>query len=407
MHTNQEQNTSEQTFIAVLMAICILFLLIGVFYGKHKHAINSCFVTYISAQLSVIEPISERSARIKANLNNTDPETITFEQFWALASYAGRWLRWAVFPLSLYFAYLVYFPMGRIEQFKRRFDMNMLLKNNVKLFPELAPIVNRKKPITEEPMDHGPWRTARSPLQFALENGLIIDQDGKPVPWDKMMGDDGLPRQEATTLRLDQGMFLDLDRTEAVFASQLGDTFSGVENLKTHQKALASALLAYGHSDRHAGIEHFNQLSLSFKEKEQPLDISGTDELLQSYRINHKQLVQHAEYTNCWLSALLEFARGKGVIACSMFIWLRPTDRTLWYALNQCGRRVAWPEAAGVRAHMQAEARQGRAIKTPRVESAVIALENTLIKSGYLFASPKNNMEEDIQEEGEYETESA
>jgi len=60
-----------------------------------------------------------------------------------------------------------------------------------------------------------------------------------------------------------------------------------------------------------------------------------------------------------------------------------------------------------VRAHMQAEARQGRAIETPRVESAIIALEDSLVKSGYIFGGLTNDIEEDIQEEGEYETESA
>ncbi len=414
MHTNQvHNNSSEQTFIVVIIAFLLVLFLIGIFYEKHKRTINKYVVKYISAQLSVIEPVSDRSARIKANLNNTNPETITFEQFWALASYAGQWLRWAVFPISLFLAGLVYFYMGRVEQFSRRFDMKMLLKNNVKLFPELAPIVNRGKPITEEPMDHGPWRTARSPLQFALENELIIDQNGKPVPWDQMIGDDGLPTQEATMLRLEKGLILDEAKAEYVFASQLGDKFDGPENLNNVVKDFAAALLAYAHSDRDLGINVMNELSLSFREQtgaatdKQAAFMLDLMDFVIKYETNHKQLTRHASFTNCWMSALLEFARGKGVIACSMFIWLRPSDRTLWYALNQCGRRVAWPEAAGVRAHMQAEAQQGRAIETPQVQSAVIALEDSLVKSGYIFRGLTNNMEEEVQEEGEYESESA
>ncbi len=48
---------------------------------------------------------------------------------------------------------------------------------------------------------------------------------------------------------------------------------------------------------------------------------------------------------------LLIYAKRKGVLASSQFIWLRPYDRTLWYALNQIGGKATWAEAAGPWAH--------------------------------------------------------
>jgi hypothetical protein len=397
------RDTSDQTLLVGIIAALLVMFMAGFFYNTHKRRINGFFVQYISVQLAAIAPFSDHAATIKGNLNATDPEDISMADIWALAGYAGKRLRWVVLPLTLILAYLVYFSFGRVEQFKRKFTMEALLKNNIKLFPEIAPIVNRPNPITEEPLDSGPWRTARTPLQFALENGLIIDQNRKPVPINKMIGVDGLPLADATILRLEKGLFLDLPRAEHVFVSQLGDVFEGPDKLKPHQKAFAAALLAYAHSDRKAGIEMLNQLSMSFLETPPKsskdvftIDMSGADALLEKYSADHRELNRHASYTNCWMSALLEFARGKGVIACSMFIWLRPIDRTLWYALNQCGRRVAWPEAAGVRAHMQAEEEKAHMINTPEVEGAVLSLEQHLIEAGHLFMG--SSMEERMHE---------
>lgn len=399
----RNRDTSEQTLLVGIIAALMVMFMIGFFYTTHKRRINGLLVQYVRVQLSAIAPFSKPAANINRNLKAADPEDVSIEDIWALATYAGKRLRWVVLPLTLILAYLVYFSFGRVEQFKRKFTMEALLKNNVKLFPEIAPIVNRPNPITEEPLDRGPWRTARTPLQFALENGLIIDQDRKPVPINKMIGADGLPLADATTLRLGKGLFLDLPRAEHVFVSQLGDVFNGPDKFKPHQKALAAALLAYAHSDRTGGIEMLNQLSLSFLETPPKgskdvftIDLSGAEELLEKYSADHRELNRHASYTNCWMSALLEFARGKGVLACSLFIWLRPIDRTLWYALNQCGRRVAWPEAAGVRAHMQAEEEKAHMINTPEVEGAVLSLEQHLVEAGHLFMG--SSMEERMHE---------
>ncbi|MGD9369234.1 MAG: hypothetical protein PVH87_26235 [Desulfobacteraceae bacterium] len=502
MYGNRYRNrdTSEQTLLVGIIAVLMVMFMVGFFYTTHKRRINGLLVQYVSVQLSGIAPFSKPAANIKRNLKAADPEDVSIEDIWALANYAGKRLRWVVLPLTLILVYLVYFSFGRVEQFKRKFTMEALLKNNVKLFPEIAPIVNRPRPITEEPIDSGPWRTGRTPLQFALENSLFMDQDRKPVPTDKMIGADGLPLANATTIRLEKGLFLDLPKAEHIFVSQLGDVFEGPQKLKPHQKALAAALLAYAHSDRKAGIDMLNQLSLSFREASEPqyskrdlkyhkkliaaalmvyiysnkktgitalsqtfqllsepvlnesgakrisrrmaiiaalliyvysdrvagirmlcqllpllnapqlkesndgfvIDVSGADELLMRYSTDHKELNQHASYTNCWMSALLEFARGKGVIACSMFIWLRPIERTLWYALNQCGRRVSWPEAAGVRAHIQVEAEKAHLINAPEVEGAVLSLEQSLVEAGYLFMG--GSMEERMENDHEPKT---
>src|SRR5260363_436592 len=65
-------------------------------------------------------------------------------------------------------------------------------------------------------------------------------------------------------------------------------------------------------------------------------------------------LTQHP-YPRTLLMALLIEARTLGVLPSSHFIWLKPLDRALWYALNTAGRKVPFIESAGVFNQMQAE----------------------------------------------------
>ena len=82
--------------------------------------------------------------------------------------------------------------------------------------------------------------------------------------------------------------------------------------------------------------------------------------------------------------ALLYRARQKGVLASSQFLWLRPLDRPLWYALNQCGGRAAWAEGFAAWAHYQAEEKAGKALSEPHIAPAVISLKQSLAAQGWL-----------------------
>ena len=100
--------------------------------------------------------------------------------------------------------------------------------------------------------------------------------------------------------------------------------------------------------------------------------------------LNEKCLSIHAAYELPWFMALLNRARQKGVLASSQFLWLRPLDRPLWYALNQCGGRAAWAEGFAPWAHYQAEEKAGKALSEPHVRPAVASLRQALAAQGWL-----------------------
>jgi hypothetical protein len=67
-----------------------------------------------------------------------------------------------------------------------------------------------------------------------------------------------------------------------------------------------------------------------------------------------------------------------GVLASAQFLWLRGVDRELWYACNNLGRRTFHSEGAGALAHFMAEDAAGKALPIPRLETALIALNQYL-----------------------------
>jgi intracellular multiplication protein IcmP len=67
-----------------------------------------------------------------------------------------------------------------------------------------------------------------------------------------------------------------------------------------------------------------------------------------------------------------------GVLAPAQFLWLRGVDRNLWYALNNLGRRSFHSEGMGAMAHFMAEQAAKKPLPIPRVDTAIITLNQFL-----------------------------
>jgi hypothetical protein len=85
----------------------------------------------------------------------------------------------------------------------------------------------------------------------------------------------------------------------------------------------------------------------------------------------------HAHQINV-LVATLKAARKKGRLMHSNFLWLKPVNRTLWYALCGQGGQSPYWEASGAWAHAEVEVLMGRKITVPMVAGAVEALRQLM-----------------------------
>lgn len=54
------------------------------------------------------------------------------------------------------------------------------------------------------------------------------------------------------------------------------------------------------------------------------------------------------KYTRTMLMSMLLTSKLQGKLASSYFIWLKPVDRTLWYALNRVGAPTPFTQGAGL-----------------------------------------------------------
>lgn len=372
--------------------LIVVFVVLPALYIAHAEEINRPLLALAKAQIQAFAPFFEEAREACARIGEADPASLSWETMQKVLNYTGSWIRW---PLLFVLLLLGGSSMllGRVSGLVRRFNMESLLKNNAESFQCLRPVVGRGKYLlSPESWDSGPWKIARTPVQFALEQGLLLDEQGNPFTPGQALKN-GLPSTELPVwgkARLDEKKALE------VLTAQLSKRFEGYSGLSPCRRTLASAFLAYADGEKKGCITMLDAVSCSYAEEKGQvscplLEDSDFAKKVQkrwedhSSVLNEKGLTIHAAYELPWFMALLNRARRKGVLASSQFLWLRPLDRPLWYTLNQCGGRAAWAEAFAPWAHYMAEEKEGKVLFEPHVASAVKSLKQALSAQGWLI----------------------
>jgi hypothetical protein len=231
-----------------------------------------------------------------------------------------------------------------------------------------------------------------------VENGLLVDDAAKVFAPDKVLLH-GLGSADAPAWGR---AWLDEAKTLEILQKQLGPVYDGVAALPMCRKSLAAAFIAYAGGDKNDAVGLLDTLSRSYGEGDGipacPVLPVLKDEKFQERMgallkkhtgiLTEPSVTRHGSFELVWLMALLTRARKKGVLATSQFLFLRPLDRGLWYALNQCGGRAAWAEGFAAWAHYAAEEKAGRTLTEPKLQGAVKALRDALAFQGWLSDAP-------------------
>ena len=195
---------------------------------------------------------------------------------------------------------------------------------------------------------------------------------------------------------IDENRKLIKPRTREVFIRQLGPLWTGHENLPPYSKAIFATLLlriamvkkpnaARGDIEDMA-LMRMRQLATSFSATRsvESLDVSWVDAAI-AENIDHpivqKVLSGHA-YVFTTFAMLLQVSRASGVLNSALFIWLRPTDRRLWYTMNSVGKYSFACECGGIMAHWLAEKELKTKLIMPCIEKAVDGFEEALNSYG-------------------------
>ena len=402
-------NMDNQTVIWVVLALIIMFA-VPAFYAARAGYINDILLTLSLAQITPFDGLPEVKIA-QAHIDKLDPAALTWEQMEGVLRYSGKWIRWPWLVILIMLG-IVAILLNKTNGLVRRFNMDTLLRNNAESFACLNPIVGRGTYLlSPESFDSGLWRVARTPLQFAHEHELLLAADGNPVPQNKVL------KNGLAVIGSDVFGQLHLDEAKAlkVLQDQLGPVFSGFENLSSCRRAAAAAFLAYANGDKKDCIAILDAVSSSYTEDkgiassavlDQPVFV---EKLEKSWKKASDVLAdgifqRHSAFELPWFMALLTRVRQKGVLASSQFLWLRPLDRPLWYALNQCGGRAAWAEGFAPWAHYMAEEKAGMALSKPQLAQAVVSLRNALDAQGWLADVPSSKRDPAASPESEKKT---
>jgi len=245
------------------------------------------------------------------------------------------------------------------HKFKTRHTLESFIKVQAKMWPVIWPIVNfnpnkfsARRPGDKIPDKIPPFAEAFSPEEW--------------IAWHRIPVVNNIPDREAV---------------RRAFLLQLGPRWHGIEGMPVHVQALFAAYALKGVQRREDSDHLLGELSLCWS-VEHGLKISSQlmgkiKQLIKDPEVGGKaaEIASQHAYRTTAMIGILKWARFQGgVLAPAQFLWLRAVDRGLWYPLNNLGRRSFHTEGAGAMAHFMAEQIAKRPLPVPRIDTAIITL---------------------------------
>ena len=286
----------------------------------------------------------------------TQVQRVTYSQLAMLSNEIGETIRIPCAVISAILGVILYiFHPQRLYTYKE--STHSLAEKVGQIFPAIK--VVDELDLIKMPIDSGPWAMAETPVEFAKRHKLIH-------------------RHEETGQ-----LAINRMRAKMVFNQQLGPRWKGIESLKPYERTIFAILAAFINYKREDGDAALERIATSVKKKNLASgdhDFTGISALMKKYGQSPQvmQIVQNHAYKLTVFTEMLAQARKSGIVANSLFLWLKPLDRRLWYTLNNVGRKAVFTEAGAVHAHWLAETSVGYAVAEPMTSTAIDGLEQTL-----------------------------
>jgi intracellular multiplication protein IcmP len=193
-------------------------------------------------------------------------------------------------------------------------------------------------------------------------------------------------------IRLSKREGLDEESAARAFEKQLGPSWQGIEKAPVHVRAMAVLMALSLKRDKSKPADKLRDRLSEIYSQNHGKAIEVVKDLIAPY-MSDKKIVgminrrcsKHA-FQNSAIVGLYgfcgpfrEWGGGKApVLSPSMFLWLKKIDRTLWYCLQNVGRRAFHVEGAGVISHFFAERVSGQPQSEPYMDCAMEGLETYL-----------------------------
>lgn len=355
----QQQQSGDNSLAPLWIILCI-FLLGWLLWTFFHTQIVACALQIKFWESRLISFALPSMWPLPLSIHRLIPAEVPFPQLLDVSREVGNYLRYPIIVILVILALIIYF--GHINlQFKRFYNMETLAEAERKNWPQISPVI--KLDLVKEDIDKGPWAMALSPMQFAKKYQLLHEE--KIIPSMTMTA----KKHNQRTVSIKR------EAANHIFVMQCGEYWQGIHYLKPATKALFAVFAARANHDRDGALKLLLQIAESTVNGR--LDFSGVDVLLEKHKNN--KLVQRVIHSHAYvltvMASMLVLARKEGVLATADFLWLKPTDRLLWFMLNSVGRQTAFAEVSGPFAHWNVEQAMGRRLMVPMVEEAVNGLE--------------------------------
>lgn len=279
------------------------------------------------------------------------------------------YMRWPAAIICGWMAVFAFYISPR-NKFRTKYTLESFIRMQAKMWPIISPIVNFNPGKFSARVPGDPVPDKLPAFAEALSPEEWISYHRIPVV-------NGIPDREAT---------------RRAFQLQLGPRWHGFEDLPQHIRALIAAFILRGSQKRDESEDFLGKLAVCWSIEKglvlKPEIISEIDKILRDPEMSEKALKianDHAYRTTAVLS-ILKWARFMGgVLAPAQFLWLRAVDRNLWYPLNNLGRRSFHSEGAGAIAHFMAEQGAKKALPIPRVDTAIVTLNQYMGRAGVVI----------------------
>jgi len=359
------QADDSLSYLWILVAI--FAALIGIWYFAHNYIVYG-YLQLKSAEISVINLFTSRLKPVQEWIRLVPAEQVTFTKLTLAANLVGSYFRLPVAVLLFILAIILY-RSDPIRKCKRAYNMKTLLLAQRHNWPKINPVAHLD--LVNTPALEGPWSMALTPMEFCKKYKLI-EIEASPLK------EGQLKREQETIAKVLRG------KANKMFTMQLGPSFSTVDHLSIHVKALAGIFIARANRDRKGADQLLQQIAVSSVDGK--LNLAGAEELCNKHKDSKlmRMVCERHAYVLTMMASLLELARMDGVLAVAEFLWLKPVDRRLWYMLSSVGRQTPFTEVAGPFAHWLAEKELGQKIVTPMIDEATNALELAMNELVYI-----------------------
>jgi len=328
------------------------------------------YIRMLMAQVHALHSHDPALIRLQQQLAGASrrPDQVRAVQLYYGLAILGHALRW---PAAILIAFLGIVCMVRAApgRFSRALDLEGLIAAQAQMFPTLRGIAQRKL------------------------NRLVAPAPGAPRPADPALN----LAEWRDRFAMDSRKRFSEPGAIAALTSQLGRHWTGLDAASPIERVLFAAFHLHYRQERAEAMRLLGALSESLAQSgldgpegpASPLSVSSevlarTDAVLHGTGIRESidQICERHGWTVTALMTLLNEARRRsGVLAPPAFVIVKLIDRPLWYALHSLGFPTERPEeeihpnprieAAGARAHWEAERRAKRPLYTPALDAAL------------------------------------